>query len=217
MTRLILFDVDGTLVDSERIILEAQIRTLEHHGLTHPGREAGLAIVGLSLPGAFRVLCGEGVDIEALHATYSRIFHALRCDPHWDAPLYPGAAELVDTLHRRDDVLLGLATGKSRRGVAHLLDRQGWQQRFATVQTADTNPSKPDPAMVLMACAEAGVAPEATTLVGDTVFDMAMAKAAGARGIGVTWGYHPAETLIPGGAAALAHDFPSLLGLLDAA
>lgn len=217
MTRLILFDVDGTLVDSERIILETQIRTLEHHGLVHPGREAGLAIVGLSLPGAFRVLCGEGVDIDALHATYGRIFAELRRDPRWDAPLYPGAAELVDTLHQRGDVLLGLATGKSRRGVAHLLDRQGWQDRFITVQTADTNPSKPDPAMVLTACAEAGIAPEATTLVGDTIFDMAMAKAAGARGIGVTWGYHPAETLIPGGATALAHDFPSLLDLIDAA
>lgn len=204
---LILFDVDGTLIDSQAIILESQRLTLAEFNLEHPGREAGLAIVGLSLPEAFRQLLGEGIDLAPIILRYGEVFGMLRCEPRWASPLFMGAAEMIGRLSGANRFQLGLATGKSRRGVAHLLGQQGWNEVFATTQTADTNPSKPNPAMVLAACAETGIAPENCVVIGDTSFDMIMARAAGARAIGVAWGYHPSAVLLEAGAEFIAQDF----------
>ncbi len=110
-------------------------------------------------------------------------------------PLYPGAADAVAALARRDDIVLGIATGKSQRGVRAVLARHGLLEHFITIKTADDAPSKPDPGMVLHAMSEAGVAADDTVVVGDTVYDIAMARAAGAAAIGVTWGYHPRDAL----------------------
>lgn len=209
--RLILFDVDGTLIDSERVLIEAQRRTLARFGIPHPGRRAGLAVVGLSLPYAFRALLGPEADVEALSAAYREDFAALRADPAYAAPLYPGAADIIDALSARTDLVIGLATGKSRRGVAHFLEQHGWQGRFATIQTADTNPSKPDPGMVRAACEEVGISPEATTMVGDTTYDAEMARSAGASAIGVTWGYHAPDALVAAGAHVVITAFGELV------
>ncbi len=125
-------------------------------------------------------------------------------------PLYPGAADAIAELARRDDILLGIATGKSQRGVRLVLGHHGLLDRFITIQTADDAPSKPDPGMVLAAMRDAGAAPENTIVVGDTVYDMAMARAAGAAGIGVTWGYHPGAALAEAGALAVIDRFANL-------
>jgi phosphoglycolate phosphatase len=132
-------------------------------------------------------------------------------------PLFPGAREAIVQLARRDDVALGIATGKSRRGVQRILDREGWAAHFVTIQTADTAPSKPDPGMVLQAMAEAGVGPAETTMIGDTTYDVEMAVAAGARAIGVAWGYHPVPALRSAGAHAIAEDFADVLAGIPAA
>lgn len=204
---LILFDVDGTLIDSQAIILESQRRTLAEFGIAHPGREAGLSIVGLSLPRAFSALIGEKHHLDPILKRYGEIFAALRADPAWQSPLFPGARQIVEQFAKRDDLRVGLATGKSRRGVSHLLDQEGWHGMFATVQTADTNPSKPHPGMVLTAAAETGVRVEDVVMIGDTCFDIEMGKAAGARAIGVSWGYHPVKALKEAGADMIARDF----------
>lgn len=214
--KLILFDVDGTLIDSQAIILESQRRTLADLGLMHPGREAGLAIVGLSLPQAFRQLLGVDVDLQPVIAHYGEVFGQLRASGAWDSPLFPGAAATIDALAARGDVALGLATGKSQRGVRHLLDQQGWHEHFVTLQTADTNPSKPHPGMVLTAMAEAGVEPHQTIVIGDTSFDMAMARAAGAGALGVSWGYHRADALRAAGAQHIANRFDDVTQWIDA-
>ena len=114
-------------------------------------------------------------------------------------PLYPGAAERSTALARREDVVLGIATGKSQRGVRLVLGHHGLLDHFITIKTADDAPSKPDPGMVLAAMREAGVEARDTVVVGDTVYDIAMARAAGAAAIGVTWGYHPGAALGRGG------------------
>ena len=99
--------------------------------------------------------------------------------------------------------MLGLATGKSQRGVRLVLGHHGLLDRFITIQTADDAPSKPDPGMVLHAMRDAGATPENTVVVGDTVFDIAMAHAAGASAIGVSWGYHTRDLLIAAGAPVI--------------
>ena len=187
---LIIFDVDGTLVDSQNLLVAAQRETFLAHGLKPPSRERSLSIVGLSLVRAFEVLVGRDGPAESLAQGYKAAFQRLRAEAAYEEPLFPGAAELLDELSRREDVTLSIATGKSRRGVDHLLQRHGWERIFATIQTADDAPSKPHPAMIQQAMAETGAEPRETAMIGDSTFDMAMARAAGVGAIGVSWGDH---------------------------
>lgn len=217
--RLVILDVDGTLVDSQAIIVEAQARTFRAHDLAPPTRERSLSIVGLSLPEAFRVLIGaDGPAAEladAMAQTYRDVFFKLRADATYEEPLYPGVKETIAGLSRRADVLLGIATGKSRRGVAHLVAREGWEGLFATIQTADDAPSKPDPAMIRQALAETGVAARDAAMVGDSTFDMDMARAAGIPAIGVSYGFHGVGALRDCGAHAIVDRFSEVVPVLD--
>lgn len=201
---LIVFDVDGTLIDSAALLLAAQRATCAAHGIAHPGDAAGLAIVGLSLEEAFLALLGPDAPATALAATYKEQFQTLRLDPSLHDPLYDGIAELIAALRARAGVRIGLATGKSRRGVAHLVKRYGWDDLFDVIRTADDCPSKPHPAMLLEAMAEVDAAPDATLMIGDSNFDMAMARAAGCHALGVAWGFQPVPALIKAGAHAIA-------------
>jgi phosphoglycolate phosphatase len=213
--KLIIFDVDGTLIDSQNLILEAQRQAFDRCNLPMPSREASLSIVGLSLVEAFKELVGPDAPAEALAVAYREAWTVLRADPAYADPLYPGADAALRRLAARPDTALGIATGKTRRGVAHLIEANGWQGLFATVQTSDDHPSKPAPGMVLRALEETGVAPGEAAMVGDTAFDMAMGRAAGVTAIGCLWGYHPHARLIEAGAQHVAGDFSALLALLD--
>jgi phosphoglycolate phosphatase len=203
--KLVIFDCDGTLVDSQHMITSAMRRAYEAHGLPVPDRETMLSIVGLSLVEAFTVLGqgAEGFPVESLAAHYKLAFHALREAGDHVEPLYPGAAEAIAALARRDDVVLGIATGKSQRGVRLVLGHHGLLDHFITIKTADDAPSKPDPGMVLHAMREVGATPENTVMVGDTTYDIAMARAARATPIGVAWGYHAREELARTGAPVI--------------
>jgi phosphoglycolate phosphatase len=113
-------------------------------------------------------------------------------------------------LRTRNRAVLGIATGKSRKGVMHLFDRHGFHGWFATVQTSDTNPSKPHPQMVLEALAETGAEPHEAIVIGDTSYDIEMARAAGVGAIGVTWGNHPPGELEHAGAHHIINEFSEL-------
>ncbi len=217
--RLVIFDVDGTLIDSQDFILGAMDRAFGVAGLPAPGREATLGIVGLSLPEAMAVLMPEAAagDRDRLVQLYKDSFRALREESGGDAhaPFYPGARDALERLDR-SGFLLSIATGKARRGLNHMLDSHGLRQLFVGTQTADDAPSKPHPGMVLNCLAATGVEARHAVVVGDTEFDMAMARAAGARAVGVAWGYHPAERLRRGGAERLIEDFAALDAALGA-
>jgi phosphoglycolate phosphatase len=210
---LVVFDVDGTLVDSQALIIAAQRATFAAHGLAAPSRETSLSVVGLSLIEAFTALVGPDGPAASMADTYREVFHQLRADEAAPEPLFPGADKILRSL-AEEGVLLAVATGKSRRGVAHLVEKHGWTSFFASIQTADDAPSKPHPAMLLQAMAEAGAEPGETVMIGDTAFDMAMARAAGATAVGATWGYHPSARLIEAGAGHLVDDFGAFADLL---
>ena len=200
--RLVILDCDGTLVDSQNGICAAMSEAFGGMGLTAPSRAETLAIVGLSLPEAFDVLApghDKATRVE-LAERYCDAFRECRRDPALSEPLFAGVRAAIEAFGVRDDVVLGIATGKSRRGVDRLFEREGWAQRFLTVQTADDNPSKPHPAMVLAAMAETGIGADRTVMVGDTTFDMKMALAAGVGALGVAWGYHTPDELREAGA-----------------
>jgi phosphoglycolate phosphatase len=211
---LVLFDCDGTLVDSQHGIANAMARTFDDHGLPVPALEQTRRIVGLSLSGAIAELLGEPdmAKADQMAETYKRHFFALRSAPDFHEPLFGGAREAVRQLACQDEILIGMVTGKSRRGVEAVLARHGLREAFAIVRTADDCPSKPHPAMVLECCAEIGIDPEATLVVGDTVFDMAMAVAAKAIPLGVGWGYHEPQELMEAGAHQVLDHFDELEG-----
>lgn len=213
--KLVLFDVDGTLVDSQEIIVSAQRMAFAALGLEPPSRERSLSIVGLSLVEAFTVLVGPKGPIEGLVEAYKDAFLSLRQDPANAEPLFPGVESCLEWLRSREDVLLGIATGKSRRGVAHLLDRHGWRDVFSVIQTADDAPSKPHPAMILQAMQDVGGAPGDTVMVGDSSFDMAMARAAGVLPVGVSWGFQPVTALTEAGAGPIVRSYAELETVLQ--
>ncbi|MFN3371586.1 MAG: HAD-IA family hydrolase [Sphingomonadaceae bacterium] len=215
--KLVIFDCDGTLVDSQHLIIAAMAGAFAAVGRPPPPRQATLGIVGLSLVEAFSVLVGpDDPAIPALIEGYKASFQALRADPAATEPMFDGISETVTALAARDDVLLGIATGKSQRGVRLVLGHHGLIDLFATVQTADDAPSKPHPAMVTQAMAAVGVGPEATVMIGDTTFDLDMARAAGVPAVAVSWGYHPLSELARRSPEAMVHDGRDLLPALEA-
>lgn len=216
--RLIIFDVDGTLVDSQAAILAAISEAFLRGGRPVPGREEALGVVGLSLVEAMAVLVpGAPADEHSRLAKFYRdAFVALRGRTGGEAatPLYRGAREAVARLDRAGQVL-SIATGKARRGLEHFLATHGLGHHFTGTQTADDAPSKPHPQMVLNCLAATGVDPADAVMIGDTEFDMAMGRAAGCRTIGVSWGYHPVERVRAGGADRIANSFAELEEMLE--
>lgn len=213
--RLVVFDWDGTLVDSLATIVDAFSQAFSAAGVPAPRAAAVRRVVGLTLAEAVETLApGQPAEtLERLEAGYRQAYTALLAREGAPERLFDGVEEVL-TLLVREGWVLGIATGKSQRGLAAALTRHGLNGRFATLQTADQGPGKPHPAMLERAMAEVGVAPEATVMVGDTVFDVAMARAAGARAVGVTWGYHPAEELRGAGAVAVLEAMDELPALL---
>jgi len=217
VNRLAIFDCDGTLVDSGHNICLAMEDCFERAGLPAPCRTRTRRVVGLSLIEAMRAMLPEaehGVHV-SLAEEYKRAFTRLRADGLVEEPLYDGIADLIGALEA-DGWLLGVATGKSDRGLLHCLECHGLERRFVTLQTADRHPSKPHPSMIEQAIGDTGASPETTLMIGDTSFDMAMARAAGVTAIGVAWGYHGPEELVAAGAHHIAAHPLDILELVKA-
>ena len=177
-----------------------------------PSRHEVLRIVGLSLPNAVRRLVPDESDEThgRIVAAYKDAFFQSRVAGTLHEPLFDGIAALLARLHAAGWTL-GVATGKSDRGLNGCLTMHGIFDLFVTLQTADRHPSKPHPAMLESAMGETGARPADTVMIGDTVYDIEMAVAAGTRAIGVAWGYHTPEELLAAGAEAVA-ETPEQLG-----
>ena len=199
--RLIVFDVDGTLVDSQQAIFSAMAMAFAEHGLPAPDPAEVRRQVGLSVEETMaRLLPGGDGDLQRrLAGSFRQAAFALRRSPDYSEPLFPGVRDLLAAL-AHPTVFFGIATGKVRRGLDYTLASHGIADLFHTLQTADRNPSKPNPAMLLNAMAAVGVVARETVFVGDTSFDMNMALNAGASAVGVAWGYHATEDLRAAGA-----------------
>jgi phosphoglycolate phosphatase len=215
--KLLIFDCDGTIVDSQAGIVLSMDHAFRSLGLKPPPRAATLSVVGLSLPEAFAVLAPDAEpDVRKLLADrYKSAFRDLDRDPSECEILFPGCKETIAKLLKHDDVVLGIATGKSKRGVDRLVEREGWHGHFATIQTADDHPSKPHPSMILQAMAETGAEPHQTIMIGDTTYDIDMAHAAKVGALGVTWGYHHRDELAECGAHLIIDDYAEMSGAID--
>ena len=204
--RCIIFDVDGTLVDSQADILACMEAGFAVVGREAPHREAVLSIVGLSLDSAIARLCPEasGDDLVQMVEGYKAAYVARRkAAGAGHAHFYPGMRELLDELAQVPENLLCIATGKSRRGLDALLESAGMERFFLSTQVADDHPSKPHPSMVAKVLRDTGTEAAQAVIIGDTSYDIEMGRAAGVGTIGVNWGYHPVTELEAAGAGEI--------------
>ena len=215
--KLVIFDCDGTLVDSQHIIIKAMRTAFETYDLEVPSDHDIRSIIGLSLDKAVGALApvGEPSKLQPLCEVFKASFIAQRELPDFHEPLFPGAREILKELSGRDDILLGVATGKSRRGVDKLFERENLAQYFYNIQTADDAPSKPHPGMIEQAMSETGINRQRVLMIGDTTFDIEMARNADVGAIGVRWGYHDEHLLTKAGAHILIAKFDELTELVD--
>lgn len=215
--RLVIWDVDGTLVDSQHNIVAAMHLACEQHGILPPPPEHVRRGIGLSLVEAVAqaLTDHDTATHERIAKAYQEAFFTLRARPDHVEHLFPGAAEALRRLDAAG-LLLGMATGKSRRGVDHFVSHWALEDLFVTLQCVDDCPGKPHPAMIQRALAETGCDPRLTVMVGDTTFDMMMARNAGVGAIGVTWGNHPASDLHRAGAHVVIDSFDDLDAAIDA-
>lgn len=217
--KLVVFDCDGTIVDSQAGIVLSMEHAFTSLRMVPPTREATLAVVGLSLLEACSALAPEAeyaTRVE-LAERYKSAFRELNHDPAESEILFPQAKEIIAHFANRESHMLGIATGKSRRGIDRLFEREGWHSHFATIQTADDHPSKPHPSMLLKAMLETDVTPATTVMIGDTTYDIEMARAAGVASIGVAWGYHSVAELRDAGARIIVERFADLPRAVDEA
>ena len=216
--KLALFDCDGTLVDSAHLIHEVMLRTFRDFDLPLPEAAATRAIIGLTLDVAIARMRGlDAVDSQsqAMMTHYKSLFGLVRAEQGFHEPLYPGIRAMIDDLSGRERVVLGAVTGKSRRGLEMVCQTHGFENTFFVSRTADDCPSKPHPAMVNECCAFAGINPNRTVVIGDSIYDMEMAKAAGALAVGVSWGYCPPDALKAAGADVIAYDAADIVTIVS--
>lgn len=215
--RLVVFDCDGTLVDSQHVIVACMLQAYAAHGLTAPEAAAIRSVIGLPLVECMARLSPDHPEDRhvMLSEAYKDAFFASRQRPDHHEPLFDGAMAALDRLEAQG-YLLGVATGKARRGLDAVLDRHNLSRRFVTLQTSDLGPGKPHPAMLERAMAETGLRPEDVIMIGDTSFDMLMARSAGVHAIGVSWGYHSVAELHAAGAHAVIESFDELPAIFAA-
>lgn len=208
--KLIIFDFDGTLVDSRSLILESHRLVFSQFQLPVPSPAESLALVGKSLDVILTQLAGPEAPILEMVKAYDLLLPQLRADSAFAEKPFDGAGDLLSELSAASDTVLGVATGHRTDTIAPALEELRWTDYFKTIQAADTAPSKPHPAMLLQALAATGVTPENALFIGDTTFDMEMAQAARLRSIGVGWGYHRAEPLLAAGAHRVVQSIDQL-------
>lgn len=209
---LVIFDCDGTLVDSQHRIGASMAMAFRACGHEAPSTALTRTVVGLSLDAAIARISPDLTEqqITDISEAYKSSFMQFRQHGLHEEPLFEGARAALEWLSSLDNVLLGIATGKSRRGLDAVLDREELRHHFSTLQTADDAPSKPHPGMVLNALGETGASAGNCVVVGDTSFDMKMAVNAGAHALGVSWGYHPDDHLHRSGAFSVLDSYAEL-------
>jgi len=215
--RLIVFDMDGTLIDTASMIAEHMNAAFVAAGLAAPDPQLARSVIGLALPIAIgRLADSDDPDlIGRLVDSYKANYRRSLLNSADREPLYPGAREVLDRLVVAPDTALGIATGKGLAGVERILNVHDLSGHFATLQTPDHNPSKPHPGMLLRAMAETGASAAETVMIGDTTYDMETAKAAGVAGIGVAWGYHEHGELTRAGARVIVERYDALEAAID--
>jgi phosphoglycolate phosphatase len=211
---LVVFDWDGTLVDSTGRIAESLHRAAVDTGLPVLPVSRYRSIIGLGLPEALQSLYPDSDEQtrQTLRGHYARHYiESTEADP---CAVYEGAQELLELLRTRG-IRLAVATGKNRPGLERAFRHSGLADYFVASRTADETASKPHPRMLLELLEEQRVTPSRAVMVGDTAFDLDMARRARVAAIGITHGAHPAEQLLACEPVALVEHLSHIPPVLD--
>ena len=215
--RLAVFDLDGTLVDSQHAIVASMRAAFESQNLTPPEAAVVRSVIGLPLDAAIERINPDvgGLLTERVAESFKQHAHMVQgAGVGGPEPLMPGVRAMLDRFEAAG-ILLAIATGKGRRGLISVLEAHGLRNRFVSLQSADDAPGKPDPTMLRQAISEAGAETGDAVMIGDTVFDLQMAHNAGVKSIAVTWGYHQAAHLNAAGAHAMIDHFDELDAVMN--
>ena len=213
--KLLAFDMDGTLIDSLAAIVDASVEAFAGTPFPTPSADQVRQVVGLPLE-----LCVEHwapqasrTEVLELAEAYRRAFRGQRERGDISERPYTGVEATLAAL-THDEIFMAVVTGKDRRGLDSALAHHGFSRFFHSLQTPDNNPSKPAPDMVWTANRETATEARDTVVIGDTSFDIEMARNAGAFAVGVTYGNHDPSVLSRAGAHALIDSFSDLPGVL---
>ncbi len=214
--RLVIFDLDGTLIDTVALVVEAVTNAFVSVGREGPDEKAIRSISGLGLFEGVRRIAPDADEmlVTELGNLYRREYLAAASASMREA-LFPGALDMLKALDARNDTLLAVATGKPLVGTKRVLKAHDLLSLFTSLQTPDTNMSKPNPEMIFTAMSVVGADPEQTVMIGDTNHDIDMALAAGVKSVGVSWGYHPIDELRAAGADMIIDDFSALSDAIE--
>ena len=209
--RFIVFDCDGTIVNSRNTTVRLIENVWRAQGLIPPKEEEILTVTALPLEEAVRYLCPtkDKHVVEKLIQTCHEYMIDKKVAQGEQEVLFEGVVETLKTLKTKDTIL-AIITGKSRKGLEQILQNHNLKQFFTLTKTADCGPSKPNPTVLLEAIEEIGAEKQQTVFIGDTIYDMQMAKNAHVKSIGVSFGYHSVEALKTNGAFAIVEAFSHL-------
>ena len=214
--RLAVFDLDGTLLDSASSIVEGVRACWSACGFPEPDPVQVRRIIGLPWEESIRALIPDAgaAEFAKIRSYHDEVARGLRPRPPRDQTLFPGAVETLDALEEAG-YLLSIITSRSNGRLVDLLEQQGIAKRFVALKTVDHGPGKPNPHLMLQTLSETGVDAADAVMVGDTTFDILMAKNAGTAAVGVSWGVHERHELTEAGAAHVVDAFHEIPPTLD--
>ncbi|MDG1154189.1 MAG: HAD-IA family hydrolase [Alphaproteobacteria bacterium] len=214
--RLIIFDCDGTLVDSQKSIMNAIVTAWESFGLNPPKLSSVLQVIGLTIQDSVRVLepdLNEN-DYGKLEKEFYSAFVNLNEQAKIEEELFPNVVETLNVLND-DKSYLAVLTGKGNLGLQNTFKNKNIGEYFIATKTSDCGPGKPNPQTMNELIAELGVEKESVVMIGDTTHDILTAKNAGVKSIGVSFGYHSVGELVKAGANEIVDDFSNLPSVID--
>ena len=210
--KLLIFDCDGTLTDSQGGIIAAMHAAFASYELPTPAAMDIKKLVGLPLPDVMLKLLGEGAEI-ALIEGLMRKFRELSHDPVFvlkhQIMLFEGCRELLERCHK-EDYSMGIVTGMGRRGLFQTVEDMEISHFFESLKSADDGPGKPNPDLLQDVMLECGADAQNAIMIGDTSYDIQAGHNANMYTIGVTWGNHSEAHLRASGADEIASDFDQL-------
>ena len=214
--RLAAFDLDGTLLDSANSIVSGVMACWEACGYPRPDPDQVKKIIGLPWDESVRLLMPGAGDAEfaEIRAYHEAVFRGERPRPSREENLFPGVVQMLDAVEETG-YLLAIITSRSGNRLFELLESQNIHKRFVSLKTTDNGPGKPNPFLMLQTLDETGVDKQDAIMVGDTTFDVQMARNAGTSAIGVTWGVHQASELRDAGAHHIAKSMEEILPFMD--
>jgi phosphoglycolate phosphatase len=215
--KLAVFDLDGTLIDSASSIVTGVLACWAACGFPDPDPVDVRRVIGLPWEESIFTLLPAGAgepELAMIRNYHDEVARGVRQRPARSEELFPGAVNLLDTLEE-SGYLLAIITSRASRRLEEILEVQDLSKRFISLKTTDQGPGKPSPELMFQTLSETGAGAKDAVMVGDTTFDILMARNAGTASVGVSWGVHEVDELHQAGADRVVTAFDEIPAVVD--